>query len=552
MTEPNFAINFVGDGYSTAQKIMGRQSAGKSLLRGVARKWSNPDDIVRGFGHDKEACSKMVKQLKGDGFLGKVRWFDAQAKQAPSTINAIYYPAPPLPAMAYKRNRLDAAAYSIFGVTHTLSSAGAMDQISELLLPPFQPWDGLICTSSAALKVVENLHTEASAWWEQSIGATKFSPVSKAVIPLGINAPDFAAAGARREQVRTQLNIGEDEVCFLFSGRMAFHGKANPVAFYQAIEAACQSLNRKLVCIEAGVYPNAFTEKAYQQARNAFAPSARFIGVDGKDQLAYDNAWAAGDVFVSLSDNIQETFGITPLEAMAAGLPVIVSDWDGYKDTVRDGIDGFRIPVILPDVGLGVDFARRHDAEIDTYDVYIGRVSMSTVIDVSVLTARIIVLAQNRELRLSLGRAGQERAQNVFDWPLILDQYCDFAAELRNLRAKATTSQIDHARRGRPDPFSLFAHYPTFTLASSARLKANDLFEGRVEEFLDLGIARFAIDPILMPKDVIIAVLTASNEETTVSALLSALPQIDVNVSTRALMWLAKMGLIQIDHAGTR
>lgn len=552
MTEPNFAINFVGDGYTTANKIMGRQSAGKSLLRGVARKWSNADDIVNGYGHNIEACTKMVKQLKGDGFLGKVRWFDSQAKQAPSSINAIYYPAPPLPLMAHKRNRLNAAAYSIFGVTHTLSSAGAMDQISELLLPPFQPWDGLICTSSAALTVVENLHAEARTWWEKSIGATKFGPVSKAVIPLGINAPDFATARTRRAQVRTQLNIGEGEVCFLFSGRMAFHGKANPVAFYQAIEAACQSLNRKLVCIEAGVYPNAFMERAYQQARNAFAPSARFIGVDGKDQEAYDNAWAAGDVFVSLSDNIQETFGITPLEAMAAGLPVIVSDWDGYKDTVRDGIDGFRIPVILPSPGVGTDFARRHDTEIDHYDLYIGRVSMATVIDVSVLTARVIDLAQNRELRLSLGRAGQERAQNVFDWPIILDQYCDFAEELRNLRAKATTNQIELARRGRPDPFSLFAHYPTSTLAANARVKANDLFKGRIEEFLDLGIARFAIDTILMPKDVVVAALSACDEDTTVGALLATLQQIDVNVSTRALMWLAKVGLIQIDDVGVR
>ena len=35
---------------------------------------------------------------------------------------------------------------------------------------------------------------------------------------------------------------------------------------------------------------------------------------------------------------------VLPVEAMASGLPVIVSDWDGYKETVRDGVDGFRIP----------------------------------------------------------------------------------------------------------------------------------------------------------------------------------------------------------------
>ena len=26
---------------------------------------------------------------------------------------------------------------------------------------------------------------------------------------------------------------------------------------------------------------------------------------------------------------------------MAAGLPLVVSDWSGYRDLVRDGVDGF-------------------------------------------------------------------------------------------------------------------------------------------------------------------------------------------------------------------
>ena len=55
-------------------------------------------------------------------------------------------------------------------------------------------------------------------------------------------------------------------------------------------------------------------------------------------------ALAAADVAVSLVDNAQETFGLAVAEAMAAGLPLVVSDWSGYRDLVRDGIDGYLIP----------------------------------------------------------------------------------------------------------------------------------------------------------------------------------------------------------------
>ena len=35
-----------------------------------------------------------------------------------------------------------------------------------------------------------------------------------------------------------------------------------------------------------------------------------------------------------MADSIQETFGITRLEAMAAELPCLVNDSDGYRDTI--------------------------------------------------------------------------------------------------------------------------------------------------------------------------------------------------------------------------
>lgn len=65
-----------------------------------------------------------------------------------------------------------------------------------------------------------------------------------------------------------------------------------------------------------------------------------FTGYLYKSELAA--AFASADVFCLASAH--ETFGLVVLEAMASGLPAIVTDLGGAKDRVRDGETGFIVP----------------------------------------------------------------------------------------------------------------------------------------------------------------------------------------------------------------
>ena len=67
---------------------------------------------------------------------------------------------------------------------------------------------------------------------------------------------------------------------------------------------------------------------------------------------------------------------------MASGLPVIVSDWNGYRDTVEDKENGFRVKTVSLSDGNGEDLAYSHMMGVLNYDHYIGYSSQRIAIDV--------------------------------------------------------------------------------------------------------------------------------------------------------------------------
>ncbi|HTL61721.1 MAG TPA: glycosyltransferase [Nitrospira sp.] len=70
-----------------------------------------------------------------------------------------------------------------------------------------------------------------------------------------------------------------------------------------------------------------------------------FVGRRGRSHLKY--YYSAADVFVTTP--WYEPFGITPLEAMACGTPVIAANVGGLKFSVRDGETGYLVPPGDPD-----------------------------------------------------------------------------------------------------------------------------------------------------------------------------------------------------------
>lgn len=165
------------------------------------------------------------------------------------------------------------------------------------------------------------------------------------MIPLGVDCGSFAASelSARaRKRLRSEIGLGVEDIAVLFMGRLSYHAKAHPLPMYLGLEAAARAAGKKICLIQAGWFANKHIESEFVGGAREFCPSVKAVFLDGRKPEIRRDVWFAADIFVSLPDNIQETFGITPIEAMAAGLPAVVTDWDGYRDTVEEGITGYR------------------------------------------------------------------------------------------------------------------------------------------------------------------------------------------------------------------
>ncbi|MEW6610301.1 MAG: glycosyltransferase family 4 protein [Patescibacteria group bacterium] len=72
----------------------------------------------------------------------------------------------------------------------------------------------------------------------------------------------------------------------------------------------------------------------------------QFLGKVSHERLS--EYYREADLFVFPSVSRAEAFGLVVLEAMASGLPVVVSDLPGVRTLVEEGVNGFKVPVNDP------------------------------------------------------------------------------------------------------------------------------------------------------------------------------------------------------------
>lgn len=536
------------------ENVFGKDVANLELFRAMVQHGGH--DQVDFLTHAPVQAGDLLKSLVGDQACAtRITTASILNQGVAAAAGTLLRGGPRLEELAWQRRRsVGDRAFSLIGLIHTIAPPMMRQDIAMASVAPTQPWDALICTSPSVQQAMETMFDDWCEFLGERFGTGKrLMRPQLPLIPLGVDGPTLGAATARpdvRSAIRAELEIGAEDILVLWVGRLSFFEKAFPQPMMRSVEEAARATGKRVHFAMAGWFPNgADGERMYRQAAEAHAPSVDFHVIDGNDRQRLGALWSASDIFLSLVDNIQETFGITPLEAMAAGLPVVISDWDGYRYTVRDGQEGFLVPTLGgPENALSDELVAGHDFGLKSYQQYVGVIAQHTAVHVGRAGQALSDLIRSPDLRRRMGEAGQQRVRDAFDWPVVARQYADLARELTAVRAaSADTRPRSTLNPVKGDPFRNFAGFATqvLSLKSSLSLRpgvdADDLKRAQTIE-LDMFAANWRGSHEECRQ---VFAHLADGRAATTEDLLLLFPMPRRRAVQLSLLWMAKCGFLE-------
>jgi glycosyltransferase involved in cell wall biosynthesis/phosphoheptose isomerase len=234
-------------------------------------------------------------------------------------------------------------------------------------------------------------------------------PEKITIIPCGFDPHEFWPV--EKSLAREKLGLDPDRLVILQLGRMVPR---------KGVETAIRGLGRlhrdhairaQLLVVggESDDADPAITPEIGRLRRIAeeegLIDDVAFVGRRGRDVLKY--YYGAADVFVTTP--WYEPFGITPVEAMACGTPVVGSNVGGIKFTVRDGENGYLVPPNDP----------------------------------AALAERIAHLHHNPKMLAVLGRQAIRRANDLFTWQLVTGAVADLYEEVLSVSQPERRDEIN-------------------------------------------------------------------------------------------------------------
>ncbi len=461
------------DPFLESGEAMGRTAANARFLCGLLA--ADPFDAYHFFLPDRAAASAhaglLAKEFPALHRAGKFRV--AERLALPAALAEVPYHCFHLsdcishPAhLARLRNLHAPDIFPITGTTHSLSYARYPREFLGHLWPGCTARDCVVATSASAKQVVEGFY--AGLRQEFGLDPARFLAPRVERIPLGVDPAALTpATPEERVALRRGLGLAESEALVLVFARLSHDSKLDllPVlrAFSRLFAAGVDPAAVRLGLAGWTVAGDSYLDTVLGLAARL---GVRCLAAPRPDEAAKARLFRAADIFLSPVDNVQETFGLTLLEAASAGLPAIAADWDGYRDLVVPGQTGLLVPTLGPACTAELDALAPLCFDNHAHLL----LAQQTVVDVPALAEALGRLLGDPAERERMGRAARERVMREFSWATVVQQHLDLWEQLRAapvhqeaLRGQIHPLHLDYAR--------VFAGHPTQALSLDLMLR---------------------------------------------------------------------------------
>ncbi len=352
--------------------------------------------------------------------------------------------------MLYFRNAYH-ISFPVIGLIHSIGTQRSCETVREIS-SQITAIDGLICPSSITETTLRKLAARHSPTLLKNAGTA---------MPYGIDTRTFCPS-KNRQALRAQFNLSKEEVVILHVSRITPFTKMDIFPLIHNFEEIKGQFSKAVLLIVGEVHVKEYMEhlQNYIEEKKLGA-AVRFITQVNHNRMM--DYYQAADIFVSMTDHFGESFGLSVIEAMACGLPVILSDLSGYRERVENGREGFVIPTIGGDPGYDRIF---HTCGIIDFGDF---AIQSIAFDNTSFREALTTLVAHPEKRRQMGGAGRKKIKREYEFSRMTQKYKRyFETKSRYAKAHPLT---EFPKLPLQDFSQIISHCPTMMLTPGTEVE---------------------------------------------------------------------------------
>jgi len=420
--------------------------------------------------------------------------------------------------------------FPVTAFIHSISYPDILLKLQDLCWSGPHAQDAIICSSTCGREVIQNYLAQIQE--ERNL---PIPPLTLEVLPFGFDAS--ALAGLNKETSRRELGLPLNDTVALCLGRFSEFDKMDLFPLLQAFQQIHHPGHAQRLVLAGAVNQPDYLKMLRLWIKALGLQDSITILTDLSEQDKC-RLYRAADFFVSPSDNLQETFGLTLVEALAAGLPLVMSDFNGYRDI---GTDEVALKVPTHWASLEAFSESSPMAFIDKAIVH-RYMAQSVQVDIDAMAAAMKRLYADPDLCQKMGQAARQRFEACYDYQRIIQRIEGLWTELKaNFKAHTAAS---NAKPLYPDYFRSFGHYFTDHLIPDTWVERTD--------YAQMLLASKQHQPLLtdmeqfIDTDTVQTIMNVTETPKPISALMN-----NCSTGTKSpfyqVMWMLKHGLLRLN-----